>query len=296
MMTVLRLVAGLPRHKNFKLFFDNWFASEELIIELLKMGFHSIATVRTNRFKINFKSEKKVFEKGERGSYDIYIHKLHENFICVRWLDNKPVHLVSIFVGIEPLERISRWHKNEKRNSLVTCPGIVKAYNKSMGGIDLADMFLALYRIDKRSKRYYMRIIYFLIHICILNSFLIWKKNNPFDTMIYREFILSVSKSLIYCEAPLGRPSEKRVAEELDEIKKSKKAIRAAPVTKDVRYVRVNHFPVWVAEKKSDKKKSNRIRCQLCTENKSSGEDSAPKSSVKCSKCNFYFCLNANRN
>ena len=74
MMTVLRLVAGLPRHKNFKLFFDNWFASEELIIELLKMGFHSIATVRTNRFKINFKPEKKVFEKGERASYDIYIY------------------------------------------------------------------------------------------------------------------------------------------------------------------------------------------------------------------------------
>ena len=46
------------------------------------------------------------------------------------------------------------------------------------------------------------------------------EKNNPFDTMIYREFILSVSKSLIYCEAPLGRPSEKRVAEELEEIKK----------------------------------------------------------------------------
>jgi hypothetical protein len=39
-----------------------------------------------------------------------------------------------------------------------------------MGGIDLMDMLVELYRIDLKAKRYYLRIIFHLIDIAVVNS------------------------------------------------------------------------------------------------------------------------------
>jgi hypothetical protein len=63
MMTVLRLIKNLPPNKNFKLYFDNWFSSEALTKKLLQLGFHSVSTIRTNRFNCEFESTTKLFEK-----------------------------------------------------------------------------------------------------------------------------------------------------------------------------------------------------------------------------------------
>jgi hypothetical protein len=68
-----------------------------------------------------------------------------------------------------------------------------------MGGVDLADMFHALYRIDRRSKKYYMRIVYFLIGVAISNAWLIQKINNPDKYNLLRKFQLSLSISLMKC-------------------------------------------------------------------------------------------------
>ena len=37
-----------------------------------------------------------------------------------------------------------------------------------MRGVDLSGMLLALYKIDRRSKKYYNRIIYYLLGVCIV--------------------------------------------------------------------------------------------------------------------------------
>lgn len=65
-----------------------------------------------------------------------------------------------------------------------------------MGGVDLCDMVLALYRIDRRSKKYYLRIVYFLISIAISNARIIYNKINGTE-MSLREFQLSISQSMM---------------------------------------------------------------------------------------------------
>ena len=76
------------------------------------------------------------------------------------------------------------------------CPQIVGEYNQNMGGVDLADMLLALYRIDRRSKKYYNRIVYYLFGVCVVNSWILYKFNID-ENVTLLEFTLQVSLSLM---------------------------------------------------------------------------------------------------
>ena len=49
---VLKLIEALPQRKSYKLFFDNWFCSLVLCLELRQVGFLTNATIRSDRIKI----------------------------------------------------------------------------------------------------------------------------------------------------------------------------------------------------------------------------------------------------
>ena len=48
---VLKLLETLPKHKNFKIFFDNWFCSIPLCLALKDYGYLATATLRADRTK-----------------------------------------------------------------------------------------------------------------------------------------------------------------------------------------------------------------------------------------------------
>lgn len=125
MLAVLRLTERLDRDLNYKLFYDNWFSSLRLIKELLSKGFHSVATIRMNRFDGDFPTKTKEFEKKERGSYEMLVNK-HKNIALVRWLDSKAVHLISTYIGLEPIYQVKRWSKERRQKVDLDAPAIVK--------------------------------------------------------------------------------------------------------------------------------------------------------------------------
>ena len=47
--SVLRLVEELPKHKTFRVYFDNWLSALPLLIKLHSFGILSAATFRPNR-------------------------------------------------------------------------------------------------------------------------------------------------------------------------------------------------------------------------------------------------------
>lgn len=63
----------------------------------------------------------------------------------MKWYDNKAVLLASYFIGPDPADRYRRWSKEKKKYVEVDRPQIVKVYSNDMGGVNLADMFSALY-------------------------------------------------------------------------------------------------------------------------------------------------------
>ena len=63
----------------------------------------------------------------------------------------------------------------------VSRPKIVKVYNSEMRGVDLFDMFQALYRLDHKMRRWYMRIFYWILASSVVNAWLRYRKD--FDSM-----------------------------------------------------------------------------------------------------------------
>ncbi|KAJ8394479.1 hypothetical protein AAFF_G00046900 [Aldrovandia affinis] len=63
----------------------------------------------------------------------------------------------------EKVETVRRWSASLKEYIQVPQPAAVRSYNQSMGGVDLHNMLVELYRIDFKSRRYYMRIFYQLV-------------------------------------------------------------------------------------------------------------------------------------
>lgn len=49
-------------------------------------------------------------------------------------------------------------------------PGIVEIYNKHMRVVDLADMLLELYKINQRSNKWYILIVYWCINSSLVHS------------------------------------------------------------------------------------------------------------------------------
>ncbi|KAK3892463.1 hypothetical protein Pcinc_003696 [Petrolisthes cinctipes] len=78
----------------------------------------------------------------------------------VKWYDNKGVTLISSFTGAEPTDEVVKYDKKSRKCVDITRLHIV---NLNMGGVDLADFFLSLYRILVRSKKLYHRLIFHMI-------------------------------------------------------------------------------------------------------------------------------------
>ena len=79
-----------PQNKNYKLFFDNWFCSLALCLELIQMGFLTIATIRSDRIKsCPLPCEKDLMKRG-RGAH-VYRTDLNSGISVLRWYDNKCV-------------------------------------------------------------------------------------------------------------------------------------------------------------------------------------------------------------
>ena len=149
---VAKLYVDLPRNVGHKVFFDNWFTTLDLMLYFKKEGILAVGTIRGNRIQGCPLVGNKEIEKGNREDLDYRVGN-NSGVIIVKWLDNNVVQLCSNFVGVCPVETIERWVKKDQARKEIPCPQIVKAYNKSMGGVELADMLISLYLVEVKTRR-----------------------------------------------------------------------------------------------------------------------------------------------
>lgn len=175
---VLRLAEPIPKNRNFKLSFNNWFSSIPLMLELSQQGIHCLGTVRSNRLPGSSMMPDADLKRSGRGSFQektAYVGdtQLH----AVKWFDNRPVTLLSSYVGAHPVSHVDKWHRGQKKTIKVPCPAAVSTYNQHKGGVDLLDSLIALYRTNIRSKKWYHRLVFHFIDMAVVTCWLIYRRN-----------------------------------------------------------------------------------------------------------------------
>lgn len=311
---VSRLVNTVPRHVGHKIFFDNWFNSINLQVYLYKNGLLPLGTVRLNRVPNAEMPSEKDLKKIGRGAMVEKVATVDDvKLSIVSWYDNKVVNLLSAFVGSEPVSTKRRYFRKDKEFRDITSPQSVDVYNKHMGGVDLLDSLLGLYRIRIRSRQWYKKIFFHMIDMCIVNAWLLWRRHNDDMYMPLYDFKLVISehyrKAGKVITKKRGRPSasgtpttsktgtptasqtgtptasrtgtptcrEESPAPPRTKARKTPARIQDMPLI-SVRSDRIDHFPIHVAHR------------QLC-QNKCEF-----RSYTKCEKCNVFLCLNEKRN
>ena len=73
-------------------------------------------------------------------------------------------------VGVEPIGSIKRFNAEANGKVDVSCPAIILAYNKHMGGIDLSDMLVSMYKTPIRSHRWYLPIFGYIVDCAVANA------------------------------------------------------------------------------------------------------------------------------
>ncbi|KRX74236.1 PiggyBac transposable element-derived protein 2 [Trichinella sp. T6] len=260
---VMKVCETLPKHKGYKVFFDNYFAFLELQEALLRDGIHSVATIRSNRLRgcpVMLSNELK--RKG-RGATDFCCTK--DNKLCVvKWFHNRQVILASTYKCVDPVTPVRRWDKKQLQFIDVPCPQINRPQVPKMAQTGI---FLAIY-------------------VSLTNSWLKYKDDctkksiEPKTMMDLMTFMLSVSNSLIklektYVTRKRGRPQAESTAEE--EAGPSRSVRRTRQPEDITRTDQTGHWPEMMATKK---------RCRVCQRT----------CQLRCMKCDIHLCTVTGRN
>jgi hypothetical protein len=287
---VVRLSRSLPVNVGHKLYFDNYFTNPDLQIYLAKRGILSVGTVRSNRIpQCSLKTENEMKKLG-RGAVDEKVACIEGiDITSVRWYDNKAVTLLSTYAGTEPISEVTRWNSKQLVHEKVACPNIITVYNKHMGGVDLMDSLIGLYRIKLRSKKWYHRLFFHVIDMTLINAWLLYRRTVAADNNVaskllsLHEFKSSVADVLSKATMPVlttsrrGRPSGDESS--TPKAVKRKRELTTTASSNDIRFDGLSHYPLM---------NKKRLHCKQ--------HNCKGQSMVMCSKCGVCLCLTSKKN
>lgn len=258
---VLDLVEKAKLGPGTDVFFDNLFTSFPLLDALSEKGIGGTGTVRQNRLnKVPIMPKKELEKKGiERGHSDV-VYK--DDTVLVAWRDSKAVYLASNKYTGDINHNCQRYDRIKKAKVQVPIPNMIKTYNESMGGVDLLDAMVAVYRVLYRIKKWWFCFYSWSLNVSAVNAWRlrmrVTQKKEPFLDFL-RELVISMF--LIHGTPPYF--------------------IKRAPSIQslNVRFDGMNH---WMVNTENDKQgKPSRRNCkQCCLEGRKDA-----KSQFVCEKC-----------
>ena len=148
------------------LFFDNLYTSPALCDALLRNSIRSCGTCRPNRRSLpaNLKQAGKRLQKGEvmawqRGQLGYLV-----------WNDARPVVFLSTHRWVDLLTPIPA----HAGRPAITRPTVAVDYNYNKGHVDQADQLRSYYVVQRRSRRTWPALAWWLLDTCISNAYKLW--------------------------------------------------------------------------------------------------------------------------
>lgn len=265
------------------IFCDRYFTTTALIEYLRTKHIYVSGTIMKNRIgeaSVAVADDKSLSKK-PRGSSDMVIRS-DKSIAVVKWFDNKPVLMASSAFGISPETIVKRWSKKDKKYINIPCPSIIKEYNQNMGGVDLIDRMIALYRNKARTKRWTVRTIMHMFDLAISNAWLQYRQcmvqsgAHRKEILQYLDFRMAVAESWIAAEDPLDISFSD---DEADAMPGKRRPVIPQP-SESLRTSGAKHFPKMVQQKNASR----------CRNNGCSG-----KTRVQCTGCKMFLCIAVGR-
>lgn len=89
----------------------------------------------------------------DRGMSCEFVSKMDGVPFCfITWRYNKPVNLLSTYVGTLPKQKVKRYDKNEQGRIEIDYSNIIKDCNKHIQRVNLMNSLISLYRIGIKSS------------------------------------------------------------------------------------------------------------------------------------------------
>lgn len=262
---VKRLMEGLDG-KNHHVYFDNYFSNYELMTYLINKQIYACGTVQSNRKYLPVLKGDRCMERGE-----IDWKVSDAGILYLKWMDNRSVHILSNCHRGDDVINVQRRSKDGRVRE-VPCPQAIQDYNLNMNKVDKFNQLKKNYGIDKRSKKWWLRIFWHLIDACIINSFIIWKELDT-DKLSLKDFRRSISADYVRYALVL-RPARSPKGPVV--IKKNK-----PEVPQNIRTESASHQP----------ERTTYRRCAMCSTKKNQ-----VRTMWKCTICNVPLCLRKQKN
>jgi hypothetical protein len=183
------LVMRMTRTYQFQqhvLFTDSWFTSPILLDALKQKGIYTCGSVRKNRVGMPHIpiEELRDLNKGE------WIHKQKGDTSLVVWKDKKPVWILYNHVSPNEVSSLKRW--NDSGNKvLIGCPKAVHDYFYNSRSVDVCGQLHYSYPPGRKSKRPWLRLAWWLIDMCIVNAFILYRMDQQGVTQLtFREELM----------------------------------------------------------------------------------------------------------
>ena len=183
--------------------------------------------------------------------------------VLVCWKDNKAVYVASNKNPADMSGVCARYNRIEKRYNNVTIPEMIQLYNRYMGGVDLLDSMVAVYRIPFRKRKWWFSFWPWSLSVCAVNAWRLKMKvsreKEPY-LMFLRELVIEM---LICHGTPPCAPRQ------------------ISTSNSSLRYDCNSH---WIVHNGQGKRRN----CKKCTEDNK--QDA--KSHYSCEKCNVGLHIN----
>lgn len=261
---------GYYLDKGFHLFFDNFYTSLKLLKDMILRNTYCCGTIRSNRgeFPNKFKTDK--LEKGST------VYLKNGNILAVHWKDKRDVYALSSFHGNS--EKIV-----ERFSGEISKPDMICDYNQNMGGVDKCDQFLSYYSLGRKSMKWWKKVFFRLVELCIVNAMCLYFHANPEfakQRQAHKKFRIMLVHALVQ---PLLDKRDERESSKSSNTPIAQHPRNKIRVADDVR-LRGKHYPV--------SRFPSRRKCVACAYkvNAISKKRKDKKTCNYCEKCDAFIC------
>jgi hypothetical protein len=179
---VLYLAQQLPS-SHYIIVTDSYFTSAKAFRSLAAAGFHAVGTLKGS----SDVSKDLLWKKHQKLPFGAakFLRSTDRQLLVQEWKDSAVVRVMSTchtgvaglaasYANLPGISTVTRWRKAgvSYAKSTGPCPPTIKFYQKTMRGVDMADHKRAAYTCRRKTHRWYVTLLYFVIDVAVVNAFI----------------------------------------------------------------------------------------------------------------------------